>query len=48
VMRIWGDLGYAQIAQLMQLSTSAIHDRYRQALTELRNTLEKPCRKTLS
>jgi RNA polymerase sigma-70 factor (ECF subfamily) len=48
VMRIWGGLGYARIGQLMRLSTSTVHDRYQQALSQMRSALEKPCRKNFS
>jgi RNA polymerase sigma-70 factor (ECF subfamily) len=44
VMRIWGELGYAQIAEIMQLSTGTVHDRYVSALAQMRGALEKPCR----
>jgi RNA polymerase sigma-70 factor (ECF subfamily) len=27
VLRIWGEQGFAQIAQIMELSTSTVHDR---------------------
>src|SRR4051794_3260655 len=43
VMRIWGELGFAEIAQIMKLSVSTVHDKYKKALSELRSVLEKPC-----
>jgi RNA polymerase sigma factor (sigma-70 family) len=43
VLRIWGELGFAQIAQAMDLSVSTVHDRYTAALKQLRAALEKPC-----
>jgi RNA polymerase sigma factor (sigma-70 family) len=43
VLRIWGDLGFAEIAEIMQLGVSTVHDRYQAALRELRRALEKPC-----
>lgn len=43
VLRVWGDLGWAQVAELMGLPLSTVHDRYRRALTELRDVMEKPC-----
>ena len=46
VLRIWGQQGFAQIAQIMELSTSTAHDRYQAALKQLRAALEKPCAKT--
>ena len=44
VLRIWGELGFAQIAKVMQLGLATVHDRYVSALEQMRNTLEKPCR----
>jgi RNA polymerase sigma-70 factor (ECF subfamily) len=44
VMRIWGELGFAEIAGVMQLSVSTVHDRYVSALRQMRSELEKPCR----
>jgi RNA polymerase sigma-70 factor (ECF subfamily) len=44
VMRIWGELGLAQIAEIMQLSVATVHERYVSALAQLRSALEKPCR----
>jgi RNA polymerase sigma-70 factor (ECF subfamily) len=43
VLRIWGDLAFAEIAEIMQLGVSTVHDRYKAALGELRSALEKPC-----
>ena len=43
VLRIWGDLGFAEISQIMQLGVSTVHDRYKAALGELRSALEQPC-----
>jgi len=43
VLRIWGDLAFAEIAEVTQLSISTVHDRYKAALGELRRVLEKPC-----
>jgi RNA polymerase sigma-70 factor (ECF subfamily) len=43
VMRIWGELAFAEIASVMELSVSTVHDRYKKALGELRSVLEKPC-----
>jgi RNA polymerase sigma factor (sigma-70 family) len=43
VMRIWGELGFAEIASVMDLSVSTVHDKYKKALRELRSVLEKPC-----
>ena len=43
VLRIWGDLAFAEIAEIMQLGVSTVHDRYKAALGELRSALEQPC-----
>ena len=45
LLRVWGDLGWAQIAELVGLPLSTVHDRYRQALARLRDAMEKPCLK---
>ena len=44
VMRIWGELGFAQIAQIMHLGVATVHERYVSALAQLRSALEKPCK----
>lgn len=44
VMRIWGELGFAQIAGILEISISTAHARYTTALAQMRNELEKPCR----
>ena len=46
VLRIWGQLGFAEIAEVMQIAVSTAHDRYGSALKELRHRLEKPCENT--
>jgi len=43
VLRIWGDLGFTEIAEVMQHGVSTVHDRYKTALRELRASLEQPC-----
>jgi RNA polymerase sigma-70 factor (ECF subfamily) len=43
IMRIWGDLTFAEIATVMKLSLSTVHDRYTKALVDLRRALEKTC-----
>ena len=43
LMRIWGDLSFASIAQILDLSVSTVHERYTAALNELRTRLENPC-----
>jgi RNA polymerase sigma-70 factor (ECF subfamily) len=45
VMRIWGELGFAEIASVLEVSVSTVHDRYKKALGDLRNALEQPCPK---
>ena len=35
IARIWGELAFAQIAELVQQPLSSVHRRYQQALTEL-------------
>jgi RNA polymerase sigma factor (sigma-70 family) len=44
VLRIWSGLGFAQIAQIVQLSVTTVHERYVEALEQLRQRLEKSCR----
>jgi RNA polymerase sigma factor (sigma-70 family) len=46
VMRIWGELGFAEIAGVMGLSVSTVHNRYVAAIKRLRAVLEKPCKNT--
>jgi RNA polymerase sigma-70 factor (ECF subfamily) len=46
VMRIWGELGFAEIAGVMGVSVSTVHSRYVAAIKQLRAVLEKPCPKT--
>jgi RNA polymerase sigma-70 factor (ECF subfamily) len=43
VMRIWGELTFAEIGTVMKLSESTVHGRYKKALGELRRVLEKSC-----
>lgn len=43
VLRIWGDLAFAEIAAIMGLGVSTVHDRYTAALRELRRLLEQKC-----
>jgi RNA polymerase sigma factor (sigma-70 family) len=43
VLRIWGGLGLAQIAQIVGTSVTTVHGRYVAALDQLRQALEKPC-----
>ena len=46
ILRLWGDLGWAQIAELLGIGLSTVHDRYGRALQQMRQALEKPCSKT--
>jgi RNA polymerase sigma-70 factor (ECF subfamily) len=43
VLRIWSDLTFAEIAEIMQIGVSTAHDRYKAALGELRSALEQSC-----
>lgn len=43
VLRVWGELGFAEIASVTGMGVSSVHDRYRNALRELKNALEQPC-----
>jgi RNA polymerase sigma-70 factor (ECF subfamily) len=43
LLRIWGGLGWAQIAPLVGLALSTAHERYTAALERMRLILEKPC-----
>lgn len=43
VLRIWGDLSFAEIADVLNLGVSTVHDRYKSALGQLRSALEQPC-----
>jgi RNA polymerase sigma-70 factor (ECF subfamily) len=46
VMRIWGEMGFAEIAKVVGMAVSTVHERYREALEQMRKRLEQPCRKT--
>ncbi|HEY4232318.1 MAG TPA: sigma-70 family RNA polymerase sigma factor [Lacipirellulaceae bacterium] len=43
VLRIWNDLRFVEIAEILGLGVSTVHDRYNAALKQLRLALEKPC-----
>jgi RNA polymerase sigma factor (sigma-70 family) len=45
VARIWGELSFQQIGQLVGVSDSAAHRRYEAALSTLRQKLRLPCAK---
>jgi DNA-directed RNA polymerase specialized sigma24 family protein len=40
ILRIWGGLGFVQIAQGMHLGVSTVHGRYIASLERMRETLE--------
>jgi RNA polymerase sigma-70 factor (ECF subfamily) len=44
VARIWGELTFAEIAELVGTSLSTAQRRYEQGLRELQSRLEKPCK----
>lgn len=46
ILRIWGELNFAQIAPIVGLSVSTVHNRYSAALTLMRTTLEKSWNRT--
>ena len=39
VLRIWGELGFAQIARITQVSVGTAHQRYTEAMEQLRQVL---------
>lgn len=41
VARLWGELSYSQIAELVGRSTSAVHRRYQRAVVELGRIMDK-------
>jgi len=43
VARVWGGLGFEQIAELTGTSVSTAHRRYQAGLAALRERLESPC-----
>jgi RNA polymerase sigma-70 factor (ECF subfamily) len=43
VLRIWCELSYAEIADVVQASVSSVHERYHLALRRMRSAMEKPC-----
>jgi RNA polymerase sigma factor (sigma-70 family) len=44
VARIWGDLTFAEIAELVGTSLSTAQRRYEQGLRELHSRMENPCK----
>ena len=49
VLRIWGEQGFAQIARILGLGVSTVHERYTAALRQMRALLERqrPCVNTM-
>jgi RNA polymerase sigma factor (sigma-70 family) len=52
VLRVWGDQGFAEIAQILGLAVSTVHNRYVAALAQMRSRLDRPrsetpCRNTM-
>jgi len=47
VLRIWADMGLAEIGRIVGTSTSTVHNRYASAMQQLRMILEKPCPKKI-
>ncbi|MFA9480009.1 RNA polymerase sigma factor [Phycisphaerales bacterium AB-hyl4] len=45
VLRIWGQLGWQEIADLVGRPTSTVFSRYQSGLQSLRQRLENPCQK---
>jgi RNA polymerase sigma factor (sigma-70 family) len=43
VLRIWGQLGFEAIAEILGCSVSTAHGHFRSALIALRHQLERPC-----
>ena len=43
VAHLWGGLTFAEIADLVGTSSSAVHRRYQTGLETLRKTLDQPC-----
>ncbi len=43
VLRLWGDLGFAEIAAVVGCSIGTAHNRYTAAIAELKTRLETPC-----
>jgi DNA-directed RNA polymerase specialized sigma24 family protein len=41
VARIWGELPFDRIAELVEISTSAAHRRYQRALSRLADMIEE-------
>jgi len=44
VLRIWGELNFTQIAEIVSLGVSTVHERYSTALKQMRIALENPCK----
>jgi len=46
VLRTWGGLTLAEVAETLRCSTSTAHRRHEDALARLRHHLERPCPRT--
>lgn len=44
VLRIWGELGFVQIAAIAQVSVGTAHQRFTQAIGLIRAKMENPCK----
>jgi RNA polymerase sigma-70 factor (ECF subfamily) len=47
VLRVWNELGFRQIGEILRITPSTVHKRYVAALEQLRHELETPCRKKM-
>lgn len=43
ILRIWGHLGFQEIAEIVGSPLSTVHDQYRKALEAIRKKMEQPC-----
>jgi RNA polymerase sigma factor (sigma-70 family) len=43
VLRLWGELSFAEIADIVELSVSTVHQKYHLALRRMRSMLEQSC-----
>jgi RNA polymerase sigma-70 factor (ECF subfamily) len=44
VLRIWGEMGFTQIAEIVRHSVSTVHAKYTAALETMRQRLEESCK----
>ncbi len=45
VLRIWSQLGFAEIAELVHRPLSSVYDQYKTAVAALRKKMESSCQK---